>query len=463
MRHSWWISAVILGAACTGSPADDGSGEHSGSGTGGTSAGTGGEPPTTGAVTDDTGPVTDGTGAPTGTSGETGASAEATAEIVFPPPSATVAATLPVRGTASADAPVVAVRVAGVAATSSDGFATWRVDVPLALGDNTLAVDVETAGGTEVAAASVVVTRAADYANLARGAANRFGEVFDGIYSGSENIAWDPVARRVLVVDNWGDGIYAIDPLTGDHTTISYSEENELHRGVGADLTAPKEGAYFPDLDVTLVTDSAVLFSIDMPSGDRSVLGDFQGMIDADDVLLDPATGDAIVMSYVDQSVWRVDPVDGARTLLSGLGVGAGPALHSPTSMVLDEARGRLLFTQQYVGSLAAVDLATGDRPPFSPEGAPGPASDDPARLAISTVEDEAYMFEDDGDPTKLRLLGIDLATGARRTLAMSADDGMDPVPLDGLATYEHGILVMSGYALFVLDPVEEVKVVVSR
>lgn len=291
----------------------------------------------------------------------------------------------------------------------------------------------------------------------------RARRVFDGIYPGCENVAWDPAGRRLLVVDNWGDGLYAIDPQTGDHTTLSYSEQNELHRGAGVDLTAPKEGEYFPTQDITLITDSSQLYAIDMPSGDRSVLGDFQGMLDADDVLRDPATGDALVMSYYDQSVWRVDPVGGARPLLSGTGVGAGPDLHSPTSMVLDARRGRLVLTQQYVDGLATVDLATGDRAPFSPAGSPGPVFDDPSRIAVSTVEDEAYMFESDGDPKTVRLLGIDLETGARRQLEMSAADGMDPIPLDGLATYEHGIFVMTGFALFVLDPVEEVKVVVSR
>ena len=64
------------------------------------------------------------------------------ARIDFPLGSAlTDAAQLRVRGTAHDPSGVAAVRVNGVPATSSDGFATWAVVVPLELGENALVVE----------------------------------------------------------------------------------------------------------------------------------------------------------------------------------------------------------------------------------------------------------------------------------------------------------------------------------
>ncbi len=63
--------------------------------------------------------------------------------IQFPPArSLTEAASIRVRGTANGNGVAIAsLKVAGVEAVSSDGFAHWSAEVPLTLGDNTLAVD----------------------------------------------------------------------------------------------------------------------------------------------------------------------------------------------------------------------------------------------------------------------------------------------------------------------------------
>ena len=76
-----------------------------------------------------------------------------------PPMSSTDAATQTVTGTASDETGVVEVRVNGILATSSDGFATWQVvDIPLVAGLNTLTASaVDTLGIADLEAATVIV------------------------------------------------------------------------------------------------------------------------------------------------------------------------------------------------------------------------------------------------------------------------------------------------------------------
>ena len=84
-----------------------------------------------------------------------------TASFVFPGAlSMTDAAQLTVSGRASDDVGVAGVSVNGVAATSIDGFRTWRAVVPLVTGVNVLCAEVRDGVGRVVPdASSVSVTR----------------------------------------------------------------------------------------------------------------------------------------------------------------------------------------------------------------------------------------------------------------------------------------------------------------
>src|SRR5690606_32113479 len=87
-----------------------------------------------------TGPGTGGTGGSGGasTGGGTTGGGGAVPDgfvIAFPPPSSiTDAPSITVNGTASLDGDIDAITVAGVAATSEDGFAHWAASVPLSVG-----------------------------------------------------------------------------------------------------------------------------------------------------------------------------------------------------------------------------------------------------------------------------------------------------------------------------------------
>src|SRR5262245_48445263 len=79
--------------------------------------------------------------------------------LTFPPPaSSTEQESIMVSGTASDPSGVAEVRVNGVLASTSDGFATWQASVPLALGRNTLTVAASDArGNSDARAAGAVI------------------------------------------------------------------------------------------------------------------------------------------------------------------------------------------------------------------------------------------------------------------------------------------------------------------
>ena len=71
----------------------------------------------------------------------------------------TDAATFTVRGTATSPDGITSLEVSGVAASTSDGFATWTAMVPLALGSNVLELTAITGIGGEIVGPTVNVTR----------------------------------------------------------------------------------------------------------------------------------------------------------------------------------------------------------------------------------------------------------------------------------------------------------------
>ncbi|HEX7047951.1 MAG TPA: Ig-like domain-containing protein [Gammaproteobacteria bacterium] len=129
-----------------------------------------------------------------------------TAKIVFPPADAIFTAeTITVRGTATdTDGTVNSVRVNGIEAGSSDGFATWTAKIDVAMGSNTITVDVDDDDGDTRAAAAI--------ANLIRTTAP---------FTYSEDIAVDTVEGRALVLDRLQRTLFAVDFQDGTRSIIS--------------------------------------------------------------------------------------------------------------------------------------------------------------------------------------------------------------------------------------------------
>lgn len=240
--------------------------------------------------------------ADTGTDTDTGTDNEKpTAQIVFPPMDSIFPGDkLNVRGTAADDGSVAGVTVNGVAASSSDGFATWTVELPLSMGANALVVSVEDNDGeTSDNAASVSVTGVPP------------------ILGGPTGIKIDTANNRALVLDSAYDALFSVDLDSGERTLIS-----SAMKGNGPEFRTPL------NLDINADATTAYVADASLPG------------------------------------IVKVDIATGNRTVISSNTMGTGPTFGVIRDVALDEDGGRLFVASPGTDgwALIAVDLVTGDR-----------------------------------------------------------------------------------------------------
>ena len=362
-------------------------------------------------------------------------------DLTFPPPTAwTEAGSILVSGTAADPDGIDEVRVDGVLATTTDGFATWQASVPLAPGWNSLTVTARSHAGS-------TVSRMASRVDS------------EPVISGISGIAVVPAEGRAALLD--GNRLLEMDLATGVRRLAS----DDAH-GSGPEIPMP--GAIALAGDRVLVLGSAggssTVLSVDLSSGDRTVLSDdshgtgpafapgaiaFDGtralvIAAAGDglVAIDPATGDrtplptgsgpsvvepaglAIVLDHafvVDRSaaaVIDVDLVSGDRAVLSDDARGIGPVLVDPTSIAADASG--LLVTDGWLGALFRVDPSSGDRSIVSDASTgDGPLALLPAAVAV------------EGGRALVGVLGtvlsVDLVDGRRTPVTSDIDVGSGP------------------------------------
>ncbi|HEU4779643.1 MAG TPA: hypothetical protein VFS58_07140 [Steroidobacteraceae bacterium] len=329
-----------------------------------------------------------------------------TGRIVFPPPvSYTEATTLTVRGAASDANGVSSVRVNGVAATSTDGFATWSVQIPITVtGANPIVLAVTDTAGIETSSAdTATVHNRGPTIQLVQGlafdptgdrllivdqrtsnlyaynAGDRLGRTIadlgslstlpDASFGGS--IAVDAANNRAILAHGPSDRIAAVNLATGAVNVISPSPGAGLPTSIGLS----SQIALDPANDRAFATlDSEAVVSIDLSTGARAVVTSssvgtgvainlpFGIAYDAQSV---PGSPRLLVadLNYSSPVIISVDVATGNRTTFSALGVrGTGPAFSSPSSIQLDAANNRLLVMDLGAHRLVAVSLANGNR-----------------------------------------------------------------------------------------------------
>lgn len=334
----------------------------------------------------------------------TGAELPPEVTIAFPTPvSYTDSQLLTVRGTASDVTAVAEVRVAGVPATTVDGFANWTAEVTLQPGTNLLVVEAEDDwGNVDTNAASLSVA----YQSVKPGTPGR--------------IAWDAVGDRLLVAD-WGiDAVFSVDRTTGAMSPLSSASV-----GDGPSLSAPIGIESGPAAGHALVLDAfaRALFDIDLATGDRTVVS----------ALDDPASGSVISAKYLtlqtpqrallstSTQVYAVDLTTGMRTLVASNSVGKGPAFGTLSGMVYHPTRARV-FIGNHVSkpgmNVVSVDPVSGDRTIISGPGVgTGPLFEDIEELAVDEAGDRLFVTDMDIDT----IFAIDLTTGDRTIVASSS------------------------------------------
>ncbi|HVR61072.1 MAG TPA: hypothetical protein VMU50_04190 [Polyangia bacterium] len=436
------------GAGGDASPAPGGSGGSSGSGGSGGSGGSDASAPL---------PPVDG-----GPAADAGPAPSAGVHIVFPPPGAASSQTIVVRGTATFASAIGAVRVNGTTATTSDAFATFRAVVPLALGDNVIAVSAEDETGGALGAAQVTVRRFADDGSIQRGGGDPFS-----LFSLSGFFV-DDEQRDAIICDTIFDGLVRIDLATGDRSLASASESSAKGM-VGSgynDIGDPRDVALDRPGHALLV-DGGNIVGVDLATGDRTLLsgptvGTGPMAVRYFGVGVDSAGHRTIALDFQGNALFAVDAATGNRSVLSSATLGNGRAFNGYETMELDLDHHRALTTQAYANPIIAIDLVTGDRSVLSGDMAgSGPALGEPTALAIAPAAGLVFAW----DQMTKRLVAVELATGNRRVLA-DATTGMGaalPATIEHLAFGHDLLYARANGVMLAVDPLEGHRVVVSR
>ncbi len=360
-----------------------------------------------------------------------------TVDVIFPPEvSLGTAFQLTVRGTAADADGVAAIRVNGVAATTSNDFADWQALVPLSFGDNTIVVESEDiAGATDASAAELL------------------HKVSPAPLDTVEDMALDAAGGRILALGRVArqTRITAIDIATGERTSLA-SE----FLGSGPMPDYPRAIAWDPLRNRVLLGDSNdnAVYAVDLTTGDRSILSDDNtgtGQVFQTPTALDyDVTNDRVLVGEATYDVLiAVDPVTGDRTILSGAGVGQGPPLVGFGAMVWDGPRNRVLVAPTGVDMIISVDPTTGDRLTLASDViGSGPIFGVPEALMVDAGGQTAFVVDRELDA----VIGVDLATG-NRTVLSDANIGSGPA----LAEPSGAVLDPAGTRVLVYERTDDV------
>jgi DNA-binding beta-propeller fold protein YncE len=317
--------------------------------------------------------------------------------LSFPAGAATTdAETIAIRGSVALTPPISSVKVNGVDAVSSDGFATFFADVPLSTGTHDvlvsvfrpnlpvqlftfedrvtrvdpIVVDVADALYDPANDRLLLADRAAhaivavDVATGARTSLSDFerGAGFNMIHPIS--LAVDATGKTAWVLDEESDLVLAVDLVHGDRTALSGGGF-----GSGPLFGRPVGVAFDPTFHVLLVADADLdaVFSVDVSNGKRTLLSDAThgsgpAFSSPADVIADPAAGRILVTDSSQRAVFAVNPFDGERKVLSDFTHGAGPFFDNPADLSLDLAHGTILVTDVSTERVFSVGRVDGDR-----------------------------------------------------------------------------------------------------
>ena len=206
------------------------------------------------------------------------------------------------------------------------------------------------------------------------------------VVSGPERGAGSlPIMPRAMVLDAANNRVLVLDTLAGD-TQPGYTQSVVLaidlstgDRTLEAELPCNEAELDCVDFEFDSERDEIigvvgdVLAAVNLTTGERRQIGSTltgtgEPLTEALWVTVDDAGNRAYITGFEGEEeeyegglFMEVDLATGNRRLVSGPGVGAGPELAAPVSIVIEEEHGRA-FLADYVGKIVEVDLDTGDR-----------------------------------------------------------------------------------------------------
>ena len=383
---------------------------------------------------------------------------------VFPPPSSqTNEPTLTVRGTTESPDDVVAVRVAGVEATSDDGFATWSALVPLGPDGETTRLEAvaETIDGAlttgpsvevrrttipSLTASDIVVDPVDDVAFVADSTSG-IVQVVDlatgrtrALPSGPGPrvfepfaLAWEADEDALLIGSLRGGQLIRVDPTTGVREEISGPT-----RGSGPPISGIRRIALDGERTAFIGTFNGFsqrMLAVDLITGDRTVV---EGLVNIGLFTWDPTQALLVFYDFTTRSLRTLDPATGVFDTLSGESRGTGPALGFPLALSVDVSANELVVAEGGGSTGVVVDLVTGDR----------------TRLEVGLEFGFIRAFDIDEAAGELVFIG----TTVTETIWRQPRTGGEAIPVflasfgDGPAFEAPTALALGGDRLFVAD-----------
>lgn len=316
-------------------------------------------------------------------------------EIAFPPPASyTDAATLTVRGTGHDLAGIASISVNGTAAVSTDGFQTWRAEIPLSSGQNTIVVTAaDSLGNAVTTAASPTITRG--------------GPLL--VRPGS--MAYEEDADRLIVIDRAAGQIYAISS-EGEPTVLTPRASLIPQTLNGLVLDETNHRGY-------LLTSSS-LSALDLKTGELSIVSNCTNS-SARDLAFDPI-GNRVFVVRSRGEVIEIDLDTNSCTEISSGTVGQGPMLTAAAAIafdgVTDPQNPRVLVGGPDGEVIIEIDVGAnaGERDVFSLPGA-GVELMSVNELKLDASNKRVLVV----DGARNALLAADLQTGNRTIIADQA------------------------------------------
>lgn len=267
--------------------------------------------------------------------------------------------------------------------------------------------------------------------------------------SNAVGIALDAANGRLLAVDRTYDAVLAISLTNGDRSVLSDQNDDQngnvmvgsgpaLQRPVSIGVDVAGGRAIVGDEDV------AGIFSVDLASGNRTLLSDAfdEGssaevgsgtyLLRTDDLAV---AGSGLFVADAERNdVLRVDLTNGDRSILSSARRGDGVKLEAPRALVANDA-GDAVFVGLVsfpASRIVSVDVDTGDRTLVSHEllRGDGPTILEPISIAYRATPETVYVV----DVFRNGILSVDTTTGDRVLLSDDNDE------VDGLGMVGTGV-----------------------
>ncbi|MFO0946375.1 MAG: hypothetical protein U1D30_10570 [Planctomycetota bacterium] len=270
------------------------------------------------------------------------------------------------------------------------------------------------------------------------------------------------ITSIVFALDDAGSGsanaVVAADIATGNRTVISRPGVV----GSGPDFGSLITGLTI-DRDGSILLagfDADAIFKINPLTGDRSILsgpsvGTGPALDGASAILVGP-NGEIFVGTGSTDSIIRIDPITGDRTLISGPSVGTGPAIDYVSGLTLT-ANGDFYALSSNSDRIYFVDGVTGNRTIVSGGGVGSGPAFGPFISDLQILLDGTLAVTDG-----TRILRVNPVTGNRSILS-DATTGSGTIMgwMEWLTLAPNGFLLASGdssnssrnYGVFLIDP----------